>query len=383
MKKLTLLVLTLIMGCTSLYAQTPAVRDLPRSIYTGLWRAGHVQGIALDTERKHIYYSFTTMLVKTDLQGRVIGTVTGLLGHLGCIDFNDEDGRLYGSLEYKNDAIGKGIMRQEKSDKTLQDGFYVAIFDVEKIVREGMSAEKDGIMTSVFLPTVLADYKASVPTAKGAKTPHRFGCSGFDGLTFGPEFGKSNGRKMLTIAYGIYRDKDRSDNDYQVLLQYDTRNWSKFEAPLSQENMHRNGPAKPESYYFVFTGNTSYGVQNLEYDAESNLWFMAVYKGKKEQFANFSTFVVDGSKAPRKEWLRGVEYLKKGKVLSLLEKGIQDAQNPEIYGWRDDIGAKGLCAIGDGYFYAAHGKKTKQGQDCDARLYKFVGAENQGFVLVE
>ena len=383
MKKLTLLVLTLIMGCTSLYAQTPAVRDLPRSIYTGLWRAGHVQGIALDTERKHIYYSFTTMLVKTDLQGRVIGTVTGLLGHLGCIDFNDEDGRLYGSLEYKNDAIGKGIMRQEKSDKTLQDGFYVAIFDVEKIVREGMSAEKDGIMTSVFLPTVLADYKASVPTAKGAKTPHRFGCSGFDGLTFGPEFGKSNGRKMLTIAYGIYRDKDRSDNDYQVLLQYDTRNWSKFEAPLSQENMHRNGPAKPESYYFVFTGNTTYGVQNLEYDAESNLWFMAVYKGKKEQFANFSTFVVDGSKAPRKEWLRGVEYLKKGKVLSLLEKGMQDAQNPEIYGWRDDIGAKGLCAIGDGYFYAAHGKKTKQGQDCDARLYKFVGAENQGFVLVE
>ena len=383
MKKLTLLVLTLIMGCTSLYAQTSAVRDLPRSIYTGLWRAGHVQGIALDTERKHIYYSFTTMLVKTDLQGRVIGTVTGLLGHLGCIDFNDEDGRLYGSLEYKNDAIGKGIMRQEKSDKTLQDGFYVAIFDVEKIVREGMSAEKDGIMTSVFLPTVLADYKASVPTAKGAKTPHRFGCSGFDGLTFGPEFGKSNGRKMLTIAYGIYRDKDRSDNDYQVLLQYDTHNWSKFEAPLSQENMHRNGPAKPESYYFVFTGNTSYGVQNLEYDAESNLWFMAVYKGKKEQFANFSTFVVDGSKAPRKEWLRGVEYLKKGKVLSLLEKGMQDAQNPEIYGWRDDIGAKGLCAIGDGYFYAAHGKKTKQGQDCDARLYKFVGAENQGFVLVE
>lgn len=383
MKKLSLLVLTLIMGCASLYAQTSAVRDLPRSIYTGLWRAGHVQGIALDTERKHIYYSFTTMLVKTDLQGRVIGTVTGLLGHLGCIDFNDEDGRLYGSLEYKNDAIGKGIMRQEKSDKTLQDGFYVAIFDVEKIVREGMSAEKDGIMTSVFLPTVLADYKASVPTAKGAKTPHRFGCSGFDGLTFGPEFGKSNGRKMLTIAYGIYRDKDRSDNDYQVLLQYDTHNWSKFEAPLSQENMHRNGPAKPESYYFVFTGNTSYGVQNLEYDAESNLWFMAVYKGKKEQFANFSTFVVDGSKAPRKEWLRGVEYLKKGKVLSLLEKGMQDAQNPEIYGWRDDIGAKGLCAIGDGYFYAAHGKKTKQGQDCDARLYKFVGAENQGFVLVE
>lgn len=383
MKKIFALMLAIVVGGASLSAQTVAPKDMPRSIYGGLWRAGHVQGIALDTEHKHIYYSFTTMLVKTDLQGNVIGTVTGLLGHLGCIDFNNEDGRLYGSLEYKNDAIGKGIMRQEKSNKTLQDGFYIAIFDVEKITREGMNAEKDGIMTSVFLPTVLADYKASVPTEKGAETPHRFGCSGIDGVAFGPAFGKSDGRHYLTVAYGIYRDKERSDNDYQVLLQYDTRNWAKYEAPLSQDNMHRNGPAKPVSYYFAYTGNTSYGVQNLEYDVETNLWFMAVYKGKKEQFANFSTFVVDGSKAPRKEWLQGVEYLKKGKVLSLLDRGEVDAKNPEIRGWRDDIGAKGLCAIGDGYFYAAQGKKTKQGHDGYARLYRFVGGEKQGFELVE
>ena len=383
MKKLFALMLALVLGGASLYAQAPAPKDMPRSIYTGMWRAGHVQGIALDTERKHIYYSFTTMLVKTDLQGNVIGTVTGLLGHLGCIDFNDEDGRLYGSLEYKNDAIGKGIMRQEKSDKTLQDGFYIAIFDVEKINREGMSAEKDGIMTSVFLPTVLADYKAEVPTEKGAKTPHRLGCSGIDGVAFGPAFGKSNGRHYLTVAYGVYRDKDRSDNDYQVLLQYDTRGWAKYEAPLSQDNMHRNGPSKPASYYFAYTGNTTYGVQNLEYDAESNLWFMAFYKGKKEQFANFSTFVVDGSKAPRKEWLQGVEYIKKGKVLSLLDRGDRDPKNPEIRGWHDNIGAKGLCAIGDGYFYAAHGKKTKEGQDCDARLYRFIGGDKQGFEQVK
>ena len=166
-------------------------------------------------------------------------------------------------------------------------------------------------------------------------------------------------------------------------MQYDTRNWAKYEAPLSQDNMHRNGPAKPVSYYFAYTGNTTYGVQNLEYDAETNLWFMAVYKGKKEQFANFSTFVVDGSKVPRKEWLQGVEYLKKGKVLSLLNRGEVDAKNPEIRGWRDDIGAKGLCAIGDGYFYAAQGKKTKQGHDGYARLYRFVGGEKQGFELVE
>ena len=46
------------------------------------------------------------MLVKMDMKGNVVGTVTGLLGHLGCLEYNEQDGRLYGSLEYKNDAIG-------------------------------------------------------------------------------------------------------------------------------------------------------------------------------------------------------------------------------------------------------------------------------------
>ena len=74
MKKIFALMLALVVGGASLSAQTVAPKDMPRSIYGGLWRAGHVQGIALDTEHKHIYYSFTTMLVKTDLQGNVIGT---------------------------------------------------------------------------------------------------------------------------------------------------------------------------------------------------------------------------------------------------------------------------------------------------------------------
>ena len=71
---------------------------LPQSIPSGLWPYGHCQGIAIDKKREFMYFSFTTALIKTDLKGRLIGSVTGLLGHLGCIDFNDEDGRLYGSL---------------------------------------------------------------------------------------------------------------------------------------------------------------------------------------------------------------------------------------------------------------------------------------------
>jgi hypothetical protein len=44
---------------------------LPRQIYSGEWNTGHVQGIAVDTERGYVYYSFTTALVKTDLEGNL------------------------------------------------------------------------------------------------------------------------------------------------------------------------------------------------------------------------------------------------------------------------------------------------------------------------
>lgn len=380
MKKiLTLLFVLAFAGSAGAQTQNP----LPLDIYSGIWKAGHVQGIAVDTERKHMYFSFTTILVKTDMAGNVVGTVTGLLGHLGCLEFNDEDGRLYGSLEYKNDSIGKGIFKREKSDKRLEDAFYVAIFDVDKITREGMSAEKDGIMTTVYLPTVLEDYKAQVPTVLGKQTDHRFGCSGFDGITFGPAFGKSDGRRYLTVTYGIYSDTKRTDNDYQVVLQYDTRKWSKYEKPLSQDSMHGNGPAKPDGRYFVFTGNTSWGIQNLEYDAETNLWFMAAYKGKKKEFANFGIFVIDGSKAPVKQALRGVEYVKKAPVLSLLEKGGRDPKYPDVRGWKFKYGTTGLCSLGGGLFYISHNGKNEQGQFCNARLYRFVGTEDTAFEPVK
>ncbi|MBR5877383.1 MAG: hypothetical protein IKZ11_02335, partial [Alistipes sp.] len=56
---------------------TPAA-DLPHNINSGPFKAGHIQGIAVDQERKYVYYSYTTMLIKTDLEGNVIGSVTGL-----------------------------------------------------------------------------------------------------------------------------------------------------------------------------------------------------------------------------------------------------------------------------------------------------------------
>ena len=370
-------ILTAMLLATSAVAQNPA--SLPRKIESGPFKAGHIQGIAVDTEQKYMYYSYTTMLIKTDMQGNIVGSVTGLLGHLGDLDFNDADGRLYGSLEYKNDAIGQGILRMEKSERKLQTAFYIAIFDVDKITREGMDAEKDGIMTTVYLPTVLEDYLAEVLTAEG-KQNHRLGCSGIDGVTFGPKFGKKGGKQYLTVGYGVYGDTDRSDNDYQVLLQYDVSKWAKYEKPLSQEEMHLQGPAKPAGQYFVKTGNTTYGVQNFDYDASSHSWMMAVYKGNKKHYPNYTFFAADGAARPVKQALEGVPYIKKAKVVALKAAGKQQG---DIRGWDWGVGSTGMCSLGDGYFYLSHNYKIEAGQGSIIRLYRFTGNADNAFEAVK
>ena len=356
--------------------------NLPKSLYTEGWRAGHIQGIAVDAKQEYIYLSFTTLLVKMDMKGRVVGTVTGILGHLGCLEFNEEDGRLYGSLEYKNDVIGRDILRQEGVTKQLQTGFYVAIFDVEKITRHNMSAERDGVMTSVLLKTVVEDFKAEVKTASGKTLKHRHGCSGFDGISFGPAFDGSQ-KRMLTVAYGIYGDTDRTDNDYQVLLQYDTKDWAKYEAPLSQENMHDQGPAQPHGKYFVFTGNTTWGVQNLEYDKSSNRWLLACYPGTKSVFSNYTLFSVDGSKRAKIEPLQGVEYQERGAVLKLSKLGNIDPKNRRVRGWHNKLGAFGICALGNGYFYLAEGGKNEKGRTAKIHLMRFTGSPTEAFCPAE
>lgn len=360
-------------------AQRPAA--LQAEIASGPFKAGHIQGIAVDQEKGYIYYSYTTMLIKTDLQGRIVGSVTGLLGHLGDLDLNEADGRVYGSLEYKNDAIGRGILNMEKSTRTLDNAFYIAIFDVDRIDRVGMSAEKDGIMTTVYLPTVLEDYLAEVATSEGKKA-HRLGCSGIDGVAFGPKFGTTSGKEYLTVAYGIYSEKDRSDNDYQVLLQYDTEKWAKYERTLSQDNMHQMGPRKPAGQYFVFTGNTTYGVQNLEYDPFTEAWLMAVYKGVKEHYPNYTLFAADAKARPAKQTLQGVPYLKKGLVVPLKAEGLKDATTG-IRGWMWGVGSTGMAALGGGYYYFSHNYNSEQGQGSTIRMYRYTDLKDEAFEEVK
>lgn len=346
------------------------MKNYPRTIESGTWKAGHCQGIAVDTGKGYIYYSFTTILVKTDLDGNFIGSVTGLCGHLGCIAFNPDDGMVYGSLEYKNDAIGRGILKMLDSDQVIPDRFYIAVFDADRITEADMDARK--IMRCACLREVCEDYAAKVTLQDGTQLEHRYGCSGIDGTAVGPMFGEAaDSKKYLFVSYGVYGDVNRTDNDDQVILQYDLDALKANAAPLDQCAMHDIGPEHCGKY-FVFTGNTVYGVQNLEYDAYTHKYYMAVYRGKKPQFPNPPMFVVDAAIPPKREVLAGVYPETTADVLTLDDHGTD--------GYAFDKGQTGMASLGDGYFYFSHEGHNDAGQYSTVKLYRYDHGE---FILAE
>lgn len=350
-------------------------KNLPLTIKTGEWRGGHIQGIALDRENGYIYCSFTTELVKLDLAGNVIGSAKGFTGHLGCLAMG-ADGRIYGSLEYKNDSIGKDILNNLGIKSEVQNAFYVAIFDGSKITERDMDASAYGIMTTVWLREPTEDYLAEWEE-NGVQMKHRHGCSGIDGITFAPAF-EGEGERLL-VAYGIYEELDREDNDYQVLLSYNPAELAKYEAVLTADNIHTSGPEKAENVYFVYTGNTAFGVQNMEYDSFTGDIFLSVYRGHKKKFLNYNYFRVLGGQTPCEKDLLGKNM--RGKTLALAKTDIYDEANG-IYSHEFKHGTTGLLSLGDGYFYLSEPKSEAGLHSSVIRLYRFTG-EAKPFAKVE
>ncbi len=330
----------------------------------GTWDSGHVQGIAVDVKGGYIYYSFTNLLAKYDFSGKLIGTLHGWTGHLGDLDFNPADGKLYGSLEY-----GK------------ERAFYIAVIDASRLDRVGVEAGKTEIFRTVYLPEVTEDFGADLDG--DGTVDHRYGCSGIDGVGFGPAFGRVDGARYLTVAYGVYGDNDRDDNDHQVLLQYDVSGWSNYARPLDEAALHRSGPRRMQGKYFVRTGNTTWGVQNLSYDDSLHLWFMGVYRGKKPAFPNYSLFAVDGGKPPKRGDLFGVRNAdgkgwEQGRLLTLADGGLKDAATG-VRGWNQK-GDVGFQPVGRGLFYISASSGGKGAQTSDLTLMRWTGDASQPFV---
>ena len=379
--RFTLLVLPFFLSAITVHSKKRVDYTLlPKEIKSGPQGKFHVQGIAFDYSRNCIYMSFTTELLKLDFNGNLLASVKGITGHLGCLALHPKSRNLYASLEYKHDVIGSGIQKElggVQNDK--QSAFYVAIFDTEKMDRIGMDASE--VMTTIYIKEAVDDYMAKVQQ-EDRVVEHRYGCSGIDGLAFAPKVGKKRGLYYLYVAYGIYSDEERSDNDYQVLLCFDVRKWKRISLPLQSNSLHKSGPIEPNAKFFVRTGNTTWGIQNLTYDSHNRALLAAVYAGHKKEWPNYTLFAIDMASTAKYQKLVGVTPLTMAEVLPLKPIGDYHEQTG-IRGWNFPNGATGLCSLGKGYYYISHNAREKESlrESSAAVLYKWNG--NEPFERVE
>lgn len=301
----------------------------------------HIQGLALDKKEKCLYCSFTSAFFKCDLEGNVIGSVTGINGHLGAMTYEPKSKKVYASLEIKDDEIGRGVsdaLGAERHEKAASR-FYVAEIDVRKIDRLEVPFEE--AMTLHPIEEVAKDYLDTVEV-NGVTLEHKYGCSGMDGVAIAPGFGAKGKEKFLYVAYGVYGDTTRVDNDYNILLCF-----------------KMDDLAKPVHKYFVKTGNTRYGVQNMTYDADSERLYLAVYKGSKSQYPNCSLFSLDIHQKPFMGKLENVPYE---------ENEVEQVSVTEgsFFKW----GSTGLYSFGDGRWYISKNGKKDGYQFSDVTLFE-------------
>ena len=318
-------------------------QQLPCCLPSGDQGMHHVQGFAYDALHDRFYLSFTTRLVVLDSKGKLVASVEGLTGHLGDLALDAGSRILYGSIEYKHDAIGNNIQRSLGKTNSATTGFYIAMFPIDSICSVGMSA--DYVMRTAYLNRPVEDYLAKVEN-DGRIWDHRYGCSGIDGVALAPGPGKRS-RMCLYVAYGIYGELERTDNDNQVILCYDTRDLIRHAEPLMPDNLHTNGPRRHVAESHVPTGNTTFGIQNLTYDAEQRLFYAAVYPGKKPQYPNYGLFTFGG-------------------------KNLQ-----EVKGYRFPYGSTGFEAMGDGLFYVSHNERKDNQESTTLCLYRWTGNDSQ------
>ena len=177
----------------------------------------------------------------------------------------------------------------------------------------------------------------------------------------------------LQISFRIYSDKIR--DRFRIIGKI------QLTAPGSQAAPHHSGcPA--EVRYFFYTGNTTYGVQNLEYDPFTRTYLTAVYTGRKETFTNYPLFFIDATAAPVEAELTG----RGGEVGSLLTAARPTEAVSETGGCWFDLGQTGVYAFGDSrYAFSQHMSRVEDGKRTQASeviLYRLDPASDSVFAEV-
>ena len=208
----------------------------------------HMQGFT--SGGGFVYFSFTDSLVKTTPAGTVKCQTEVHGGHLGDIDYYD--GKIYGSF------LGNALPGHAWDDWTC---FKICVFDAS-----------DLRLRDVIHMDVCDEYKRVSGTPADTR-----GFSGIDGVAFGKEPG--TGARKMFVACATITGERYAD---QILLQCTTE-------------------GRYEREYRIPTGNTVYGIQNLDYDEESGEFWFSTY-GKSAPYQPEETLyrlgpALDGVKA--------------------------------------------------------------------------------------
>lgn len=200
----------------------------------------HMQGFVCDGS--FFYWSFTDCLIKTSRSGEILLRRAVPGGHLGDITFRD--GKIYGSF------LGSALPGHVWDDWT---SFQILMFDAEDL----------RLIQAVSLP-VCDDYKRISGTASDER-----GFNAIDGIAFGREPGSEKWK--LFVACALLTGEQYAD---QILLQ------------CSSEG-------KYETEYRIPTGNTVYGIQNLDYDTESGCFWFSTYEPERDFQPRETLYCVD------------------------------------------------------------------------------------------
>lgn len=285
---------------------------------------GHVQGIAIDRENGFIYASISNALVKSDMNGNVVGSIYNLPGHIGDIAFNPDDGRVYAAQYVYN---GNG---------------YISMIDGDDIAQVGMEySEHKEILKSVYAVSA-------------------------DGTAIGPGFGETDSDKMylyITKNKGVYKE----------FLQYDIDELKEYETVW--DGKHTNGPEGPGQRYYVYMGTTVYGIQNLEYDPYTESMICCIYGVSGDIYPKYCTYMVDMTTLPEKGEISDIQSI--GAITKFAPYGIYH-EATGIWGAKFNKGSHGFASLGNGYYYIIESEINKEDVDrCDVYgLYKWIGGES-------
>ena len=245
----------------------------------------HLQGFSSDKERNYMHWSFTDSLVKTNINGTMIAQVHISGGHLGDVDYYD--GKIYASY------LGNALPGHAWDDWT---SFYIYVFDASDL--------------RLIDKIRLVECERYNDIA-GQKNDTR-GFLAIDGVAFGKD--PETGERKMHVACAVMTD-ERFPN--QIVLQY-------------------NLDGIYEKEFYINTGNTVFGIQNLDYDDETGHFWFTTYNAEKPFQAKNTLYKIDSDLKTILEQYPystpyGFECLGGGKYYASAQSGVNGKRNGFAY----------------------------------------------------